>query len=332
MKIFVLWERRHPPAPSPLMVDAVRRLNLRGHQVELARCDQLAVPVDRLVPAHDLYVLKSHTPFALSLAAGLHAQGARWLNPYPACALTADKARTARLLAAGGIPVPRTWAVGDLAGVQALVEQGALGHGPLIVKPARGLHGAGVRMIRRERDVVDACPLTEPAVVQQFIPGRGVDLKLYVAGDQVFATRKAFGPDSYARPGRSARIDGPTRALALQIGAVTGLGLYGLDVIESPHGPVVVDVNYFPGYRGHLDAGAAAAEYIHDFAVGHRTLDPPGAVQVQQPARLTGVDGNDWLADAEHQAATYAPGQQQIPASDPPTDAAPATAAVLSAG
>ncbi len=301
MRIFVLWERRTPDVPSPIMVQAVQGLVAAGHQVELARCDRLAVPVDRLVPEHDLYVLKSHTPFALGLAAVLHRQGARWVNPYPACALVADKARAARLLEAGGVPVPRTWAVGDLEAVR-----GLLGAGPLIVKPARGLHGAGVRLVRRPSDLDDVPPLTEPAVVQQLVPGTGVDLKLYVAGDEVFGTRKAFAPDSYARPGGTARVDDDLRRLALRVGEVTGLGLYGLDVIESPDGPFVVDVNYFPGYRGHAGAGAAVARYLDDVATGRRAPREPVTAPVGAAERLHGEDAAAWLAEAEGTARMFA--------------------------
>lgn len=301
MRIFVLWERRNPDVPSPILVEAVRGLVAAGHEVELARCDRITVPVDRLVPDHDLYVLKSHTPFALGLAAVLHRQGARWVNPYPACALVADKARAARLLEAGGIPVPRTWAVGDLAAVRSL-----LGHGPLIVKPARGLHGAGVRLVRRTGDLDDVPPLTEPAVVQQLVPGTGVDLKLYVAGDEVFGTRKAFAPDSYARPGGTARIDDDLRRLALRVGEVTGLGLYGLDVIESPDGPFVVDVNYFPGYRGHPAAGAAVARYLDDVATGRRVCPDPLTPPALAPEPLRGEDSGSWLAEAEGTARMFA--------------------------
>jgi hypothetical protein len=47
-----------------------------------------------------------------------------------------------------------------------------------------------------------------------------------------------------------------------------GLGLFGLDVIESDDGPFVVDVNYFPGYKGVPDAGALIADYIDAYAQG----------------------------------------------------------------
>ena len=99
-------------------------------------------------------------------------------------------------------------------------------------------------------------------LVQEHIPGPGEDLKVYVVGDQVFAVRKPFSETSFAVPGRPVRVDAEVRALALRAGRALGLGLFGLDVIESPDGPVVVDANYFPGYKGVPDAGRLIGEYI----------------------------------------------------------------------
>jgi hypothetical protein len=52
-----------------------------------------------------------------------------------------------------------------------------------------------------------------------------------------------------------------------------------LDVIESPQGPYVVDVNYFPGYKGVPNAAAMIADYIDGYAQGRLTLRSPGAAQ-----------------------------------------------------
>ena len=103
-------------------------------------------------------------------------------------------------------------------------------------------------------------------LVQEHIPGPGEDLKVYVVGDQVFAVRKPFSETSFAVPGRPVRVDAEVRALALRAGRALGLGLFGLDVIESPAGPVVVDANYFPGYKGVPDAGRLIGEYIDEHA------------------------------------------------------------------
>jgi ribosomal protein S6--L-glutamate ligase len=82
-------------------------------------------------------------------------------------------------------------------------------------------------------------------------------------------------------------VSAEVRELALRCAEAFGLGLFGLDVIESPDGPVVVDVNYFPGYKGVAGAGALIAGYVRDYALGRRELAPPGAAVV--PAATVGA-------------------------------------------
>lgn len=45
--------------------------------------------------------------------------------------------------------------------------------------------------------------------------------------------------------------------------------LLGVDVIATPAGPVVVDVNGFPGFRGIEDAPALVAAHIRAHADAH---------------------------------------------------------------
>jgi ribosomal protein S6--L-glutamate ligase len=49
--------------------------------------------------------------------------------------------------------------------------------------------------------------------------------------------------------------------LVLRTGKAFGLDIYGVDVLATPDGPVVVDVNAFPGFRGVAEAPAALAEF-----------------------------------------------------------------------
>ncbi|MGH9799104.1 MAG: hypothetical protein ACRD82_01970 [Blastocatellia bacterium] len=51
--------------------------------------------------------------------------------------------------------------------------------------------------------------------------------------------------------------------------------MYGLDIIESDRGPYVVDVNYFPGYKGVPNAAGLIADYIDDYASGRVSLKLP---------------------------------------------------------
>ena len=105
-------------------------------------------------------------------------------------------------------------------------------------------------------------PPQVPVVVQRYVPGPGEDLKVYVVADEVFALRKPFAADSFTRPGRPVPVPRPVRDAAMRARAAFGLDLFGVDVIESPDGPVVVDVNYFPGYKGVPDVAPRIAAVI----------------------------------------------------------------------
>jgi ribosomal protein S6--L-glutamate ligase len=65
--------------------------------------------------------------------------------------------------------------------------------------------------------------------------------------------------------------------IARRVGRAFGLGLYGLDVLETAAGPRVVDVNHFPGYKGCPGAAEAVADYLEAAARGGRAAAVPCA-------------------------------------------------------
>ena len=263
--------RRVPPVPSPVLLEAYEILRGRGCDVEDGIAEEQLQRPDLLEPDHDLYLLKSHTDLSLSLAGVLAAQGAQMLNPYPNCATTQNKFITARLLRAAGVPTPDTWALTD----PALLDD-EVARRPLLVKPYMGHRGAGISIVHDAAGLRAAAESAVcPMIVQEHIPGPGEDLKVYVVGDQVFAVSKPFSETSFAVAGRPVAVEPEVRDAALRTGAALGLGLYGLDIIESPDGPVVVDANYFPGYKGVPDAAAMIADYVDAYAQGEISLPAP---------------------------------------------------------
>jgi ribosomal protein S6--L-glutamate ligase len=268
VRFFLILDRRAHGTPTPLLRDVIARLGERGIEVDWAVVEEAALAAGEGPEGYDLYLLKSYTDLGLSLAGVLHHRGERLLNPYPACAALRDKVATAWQLRAAGLPIPRTWSTGDPG---LLADR--LGDGPLIFKPARGVHGAGIRLIRDRLELDDfrqeveaRSGFREPLLAQEFVRGGGEDLKLYVSGPEVFAVRKAFSETSFQEHGRPCAVTPQLRELAARCGRAFGLTLYGLDLIEGPDGPVIVDVNYFPGYRGVPDAAPRVAEQIERFA------------------------------------------------------------------
>jgi ribosomal protein S6--L-glutamate ligase len=172
------------------------------------------------------------------------------------------------------VPAPRSWVTGDLSLLRSLAEETTL-----IIKPHLGHRGAGIHFVRNPNDLAKIPQPESPIIIQEFIEGTGEDLKIYVVGEEVFGVKKPFSESSFTVPGRPVPISDEVRQLSLRVGKICGLGLYGLDIIESPRGPYVVDVNFFPGYKGVPDVAPLIADYIDGYAQGRFGLNPAGQAE-----------------------------------------------------
>ncbi|GAC1450393.1 MAG: hypothetical protein PVSMB4_09240 [Ktedonobacterales bacterium] len=268
MKIyFLLAFTRGTPEANPVLVEAIELLKRRGIQVELGIGSEVVLDPSSLKATYDLYVLKSHTSLWLSVAGVLHSQNARLLNPYLSCVATQNKIVSARRLRAARIPAPHTWVTGDLNLLRTVVEER-----PLFIKPYIGGRGVGAQLIQNARELAELPLPEQPMLIQEYIPG--AELKVYVIGEEVFAMRKLSTATSTTR--LLCPVSPELRAIALRCGQIFGLGLYGLDVIESPERPVVIDLNYFPSYKGVPNAADHLADYIEGYATGKLPELVPG--------------------------------------------------------
>lgn len=257
MKITFLLARRVPDKPSPVMVGLTASLTAAGHQVDGWIPEDRCLSADSVAVSADRYVLKSHTEHALSYAAALRDAGADIRNDLDASLLAQDKVTAVRRLRSLGVPAPDTWLVAEPLQAASLLAGGAM-----ILKPNRGHRGADVHLAADLRQLEQVPAGRGPYVAQRFVPGPGEDLKVYVAGEHVWAVRKPFDPMSFTRSGRPVRVSREVEGIAQRVRTGFGLELFGIDVIESPDGPMVVDVNYFPGYKGCPDPVPAIAAAI----------------------------------------------------------------------
>jgi ribosomal protein S6--L-glutamate ligase len=262
MKIyFMLSYCRAPLTRNPVLIKLLDILRQQNVQVDIGVAQDMVMQPGNLASLYDLYILKSHSDLWLSLAGVLHAQGARLLNPYPACLEVMNKIVATQHMQTVGIPAPESWVTGDLNLLMPIAAQK-----PLIIKPHIGGRGMGVHVVHNPHELSLITPPQEPLLIQEYIEGS--EMKLYVIGDQVFGVRKPFSATSYMLSGQPAHVSQEAREIALRCGQVFGLGLYGLDIIESVNGPVVVDLNYFPSYKGVPGAARLIADYILNYASG----------------------------------------------------------------
>lgn len=184
----------------------------------------------------------------------------RTVNRWEAIQAVRDKPYAVQLLARAGVPTPTTYLT-DRPGSLADLPKAAW---PLLLKPPYGDNGLGIVRVESP-DELERLPWSEGMVVaQHYVDVAGIDVKLYGAGDEVWAVRR---PSPLLAP---AEPSGPVllpvtrelRTLALACRDAFGLELYGVDVLPSPDGPLVVDVNDFPNYTGIAEAPDAVADLV----------------------------------------------------------------------
>jgi len=253
----VLVEAGSTPGRNPLLPSLRRRL--AEAEVVLVAWDptgRFGLPPE--APDADLYLLKGDHPTILTAAGCLADLGAHCLNSFAATEAAADKARSLARLESAGLPVPATHVAGDRAALAT-----ALATGPRFVKPVRGAHGDGAR--RLEPGEAEMAAGTGPWLVQELVASPGYDLKLYGVRDRVAARRAPFVPGKVDVARQSIpRPDPSVLRLARAAGEAAGLELYGVDVLETRDGPVIVDVNAFPGYRSVAEAPGWIAAVVLD--------------------------------------------------------------------
>lgn len=240
-RVCALVEAGGVPGRNPLLPPLAAELAGRG--VDLRAWDPtrtLALPPQ--APEADLYLLKGDHPSVLTAASCLADAGARTLNTLEASALVTDKARALARVAAAGVPVPASVVAGD---VDALGD--ALAGGPRIVKPVRGAHGTGVQRLGPGEQ---ARASGGPWLVQEPVGDGGPDLKTYGVGTRAAVRAVRFSPGVVDAP-RTVPDDPPAglAELGARAAAACGLTCWGADFLLGPDGPVLIDLNAFPGYR-----------------------------------------------------------------------------------
>jgi ribosomal protein S6--L-glutamate ligase len=262
LRVGVAVEERYLSQREPAAL--VAQLAARGHAVELLEPERLLRRPHRAGAALaglDAIVARGRSAPLLALLRRAERLGVPVVNPPAAIAAVQDKLGMARVLEAGQVPTPRTHAA-SVARLLATLDDASF---PLVVKPVRGDNGRDVVLLRSRAELA-ALRWSEPvALAQPFVPGRGRDLKLYVAGEAVWAVLKAsplLDAGWREAPPERVPVTPEMRALALRCGALFGLDLYGLDCIEAAEGLVVVEVNDFPNYSGLPEADARAADLV----------------------------------------------------------------------
>lgn len=269
-QIFAALERRRIP---------YSHVDTRTFIAEVSGKARAPVPEPGPVPA---VALNREISLSRGLYASLlmEAQGVTTVNRADVITLCGDKLRASLELERAGLPTPRTAvALAPESGADAAERLGF----PVVIKTLSGSWGrlAAVAHDRATAETVlehrAALPSPQQHIVylQELVDKPGRDIRVLVAGDEVIGatyryadgwrTNAALGGRSEPCP-VTAELAGLARAAARAVGG----GVLGVDLIEGPDGPLVLEVNHtveFHGFQIAHDHAIDVADAIIDHAL-----------------------------------------------------------------
>jgi len=171
-----------------------------------------------------------------------------------------DKLRSLQLLSRAGVGMPKTVFTNFSKNVKHVVD--SVGGAPVVLKLLEGTQGIGVILADSQNaagSVMEAFNgLEARIIVQQFIKeAGGADIRAFIVDGEVVGAMKRQGKEGEFRSnlhrGGSANIIKLTEEeehTALISAKAMGLGVAGVDMLQSKDGPLVLEVNSSPGLEG----------------------------------------------------------------------------------
>ncbi|MDA3962636.1 MAG: RimK family alpha-L-glutamate ligase [Planctomycetota bacterium] len=202
----------------------------------------------------------SMTFFGTAVVRQFEQMGVYCVNPSHAISVSRDKLRSIQVLSRHRIGFPTTVFAKDKQAVMAALTRVGT---PAIIKLLEGTQGIGV-ILADNRKMAEAVmeALQEGAkqnvLVQSFVAeSRGRDIRALVVGDRVIAAmrRSAVGDEFRSNVHRGGtveniEIDEEYQRCAVHAAQIMGLRFAGVDMLEGPDGPLVLEVNSSPGLEG----------------------------------------------------------------------------------
>jgi len=178
------------------------------------------------------------------------------VNPPEAIEHCVDKYDLLAILEENNIPVPRTAVTENVN--EALKAFNELGR-DVVVKPIFGSRGVGSTRINDAEvasTVFRAITFHHGVIyLQEFVNHGFSDIRVFVIGDHVIAAMRRvarswktnYSQGAYPKP---IKLDKTLEDMAVKAAKLIECKIAGVDILESPKGPMIVEVNSQPGWKG----------------------------------------------------------------------------------
>lgn len=217
--------------------------------------DELVDDVHAIIPR----IGASNTYFGASLVRHFQAMNIFSVVSAEAILQSRNKWTSFQILAAAGIPVPKT-VLGNVYDVEATLK--TFGDNPVILKVLQGTHGAGVILAETYQSALSTIETLNASkvrfIIQKYIAeSQGTDLRAIVVDGVIVASMKRQSREGDFRSNlhrggssESIQLTPEETRVALNAARALRMGVCGVDILQSKDGPMVLEVNSTPGLEG----------------------------------------------------------------------------------
>lgn len=245
----------------------------RGHDMEVidhVKCDLIIEKrrprvyykngyienVDAIIPR----VGASVTFYGTAVVRQFEAMGVFTTTQSEALVRSRDKLQSLQRLSRANIGLPKTVFTNYSKEIDGIIKE--VGGTPLVIKLLEGTQGLGVVLAESKnaaKSVLEAFNgLQARVIVQEFIKeAKGIDIRAFVVDGQVVGAMKRKGVEGEFRSnihrGGTAELIELTdeeEVAAVKATKAMGLGVAGVDLLQSERGPLILEVNSSPGLQG----------------------------------------------------------------------------------
>lgn len=192
-----------------------------------------------------------------------------------------DKLRSIQILSREHLGIPKTAFAKHPKDIPHLIR--TVGGAPLIIKVLEGTQGLGVVLAETQKaakSVIEAfMGMNTNILVQEFIKeAGGADIRAFVIDGKVVGAMKRQGKEgefrsNIHRGGSSSmiKLKRSEKTAAVKAANAMGLGIAGVDMLQSERGPLILEVNSSPGLEGiekstGVDIAQKIIEYVENNA------------------------------------------------------------------
>jgi ribosomal protein S6--L-glutamate ligase len=156
------------------------------------------------------------------------------------------------------IPMPKTYVSSTIEAAKNLLKKVNY---PIVMKFPEGTQGKGVMFAdsySSASSMLDALgALKQPFIIQEYIETGGSDIRALVVGEKVVASMRRTAQKEEKRSnlhaggtGEVAILSRKAMKVALDTSKALGADICGVDILETPLGPLVIEANVSPGLQG----------------------------------------------------------------------------------